>query len=232
MSVIGFRQRSGCIDQRPSRHEPGDEIDMQEVMLLSNGEQEMIIGNQDKALTFYNIIKVTPDKFTMLNGGLQLSAVLDLEIPLVKESYGSFRYTKKNNAIKSQFLGMDVDFTMPGNTKFVGGQTLGDQILAYNKFETIGDVKHEEKVKLYARLVKNLDSTYIYVDPLHQTLAIADDGSNYMAEVTGGTRALQNDWNKFVFSGDLTGMKGVQDSKKEKHLPSTEVSMRRMKGWM
>ena len=64
--------------------------------------------------------------------------------------------------------------------------------------------------------MKNLDSTYIYVDPLHQTLAIADDGSNYMAEVTGGTRAIQNDWEKFVFSGDLTGMKGVQDSLKRK----------------
>ena len=107
----------------------GDEIDMQEVMLLSNGEQEMIIGNQGKPLIFYNIIKVTPDKLTMLNGGLQLSAVLDLEIPLVKESYGSFRYTKNNNGIESQFLGMNIGFTMPGNTKFVAGQNLGDQTL-------------------------------------------------------------------------------------------------------
>lgn len=216
LSVIGFNNGPAASVKGLPGMKPVDEIDMQEVQLLSNGEQEMIIGNQDKPLTFYNIIQVTPDKFTMLNGGLQLSASLDLGIPLLKKSYGSFRYTKQNNVIKSQFLGMDVNFTMPGNTMFVGGQILGDQTLEQNKFEAIGYVKHEEKVKLFARMVKNLDSTYIYVDPLHQTLAIADDGSNYMAEVTGGTRATSNDWKKFVFSGDLTGMKGVQDSKKRK----------------
>jgi hypothetical protein len=216
LSVIGFNNNPAASIKGLPGMNPADEINMQEVLLLSNGEEEMIIGNQGKPLTFYNIIKVTPDQFTVLNGGLQLSASLDLEIPLLKKSYGSFRYTKQNNVITSQFLGMDVDFTMPGNTMFVGGQNLGDQILEPNKFEAIGYVKHEEQVKLFSRMVKNLDSTYIYVDPLHQTLAIADDGSNYMAEVTGGTRALQNDWNKFVFSGDLTGMKGVEDSKKRK----------------
>src|SRR5690606_2801887 len=121
---------------------PTDEIGLQEVQLISNGEQKMIIGNQDKPLTFYNIVKVTPDKFTMLDGGLQLSAALDLEIPLLTESYGSFRYTKPGDVVESQFLGMDVDFTMPGNTMFVGNQNLGAQTLAQDKFEAIGYIKH------------------------------------------------------------------------------------------
>ncbi|MEO1050818.1 MAG: hypothetical protein AAFX87_09330 [Bacteroidota bacterium] len=193
-----------------------DEITMQEVMLMSNSEQKMIIGNQNQALTFYNIIKVKPDKFTMLAGGLQLSATLDLEIPLLGESYGSFRYTKENGQLQSQFLGMDVDFTLPGSTMHVGNQLLGAQTIEQNKFEAIGYIKHEEQVKLFTRLVKNLDSTYIYVDPLHQTLPISDDGSNWMAEVTGGSKVIPGNWNKFVFEADLMGMKGVEDSKRRK----------------
>lgn len=216
LSIIGSNNEPAASIKGLPGMNAVDEIDMQEVSLLSNGEEEMVIGNQDKPLIFYNIIKVTPDKFTVLKGGLELGASLDLEIPLLKESYGSFRYTKQNNGLKSQFLGMDVDFTMPGNTMFVGNENIGFQTLGPNKFEAIGQIQHEQKVVLDTRMVKNLDSTYIYVDPLGQTLEIADDGSNYMAKITGGTRALQNDWDKFVFSGDLTGMKGVQDSKKRK----------------
>ena len=216
LSVIGFNKEPAASIKGLPGMNPGDELDMQEVLLLSNGEQAMIIGNQDKPLTFYNIIKVTPDKFTVLDGGLQLSAALDLEIPLLKESYGSFRYTKPNNVLKSDFLGMDVNFTIPGNTKFVGHQAAGYQTLKPNKFDALGEIRHGVMQSLSSRLVKDLDSIYVYVDPFDQILPISEDKSNYMANVRGGTRALSNDWNKFVFSGDLMGMKGVQDSKKRK----------------
>ncbi len=216
MSIIGFNNQPAASIKGLPGMVSTDEIDMQEVLLLSNGEQEMIIGNQDKALTFYNIIKVTPDKFTMLDGGLQLSASLDLEIPLLQASYGSFRYTEENGILQSQFLGMDVDFTIPGNTLFVGDQILGSQTIQQNKFDAVGYIEHEGQVKLFTRLVKDLDSTYIYVDPLGQTLPIAENSSNYMAEITGGTKTIPGNWNKFVFSGDFVGMKGVEDSKKRK----------------
>ncbi len=194
----------------------GDKIKFESITLYSNNERDMNMGDQQQTLMFYDIIDVSPDQFTAYEDGFEIGAMMDLHIPRLKKSRGGFRYTKEQGKVVSHFLGMDVDFEGIGKVRFISSDEPGSQVLIQGNFDAVGKIKDVEGIDLLGRLHKDNDSTYVIVEPLHQMMNIAKDGSNKLIEITGDMHVVNNDWDYFIFSGDLDGMKGVEDSKKRK----------------
>lgn len=216
ISVAGIDGKEGASIANLPGMESGDKIKFESISIFSNGEKNINMGDQVQTLPFYDILDVTPDMFVVVEGGLEMFGKMDLNIPRLQQSRGGFRYKKVNGQVVSEFLGMEIDFEGPGRVRFIAVDEPNSQVLTQGIFDGKVKIRDVEGIKLLGRLHKDLDSTYVIVEPLHQKMNIAEDGSNKLVEITGDMHVEGSDWGFFVFSGDLEGMKGVEDSKKRK----------------
>ncbi len=195
----------------------GENIQFQVFSMLSNGEQSIDLANQDKELTFYNILKVKPLAIIPYDGYFQLMGSMDLGIPRIKKQNGKIRFEKKNNAIEFMLYPLNMGFDAPGKISFNSGQTPGDQVFNNSTFTATGVLNDAEGLQLKAVLHRDQQHAWVEVDPYNQKLPIGGSNTTYLSDVRGEMKVdySKKDWGYFTFNGIMNGVKGMEGDKKK-----------------
>jgi hypothetical protein len=189
----------------------GAEIGLEKLSLLSNGEQLLTFPPGAPPAVFHDVFELTPGTLSAFADFFQLSGTVDLGVPRLASSYQAIlTFSRPSGAIEMKLDAIPFQFTGPGKVQFIAGQTPGAQTLDAGGFHAAGQLVSSEGVKLKTTLHRTLKETVIQVDPLGQTLPIGGSAT-WLSAVTGEMRVdpAVADWNKFVFAGDLQGVKGM-----------------------
>lgn len=192
----------------------GKTINFKLVSLLSNGEQQTGIANNDY-MRFYNIIDVQPTSISYGDGYLDLASMTNLGIPRIPERAGFIRFKKENGQVVVQVAPMPFTIDAPGKVKLSVGNKPEDSEVRENFFKAIGTLTDEEGINLKASIQKTTTKTHIEIEP-NQKMQLGGSGTSFKA-VEGGIEIdkTTNDWKKLVFSGELDGFKGVKKGKRQ-----------------
>jgi hypothetical protein len=193
--------------------QPGALLKFQTLSLLSNGEQNVNLGNQQQELMFYDILKVKPIGFSGGDKYFDMQCNIDLDIPRIEPASGILRFSKSTGTLKTEVYPFNVSFDGPGGVRFNAAMYQGDQLLNASGFTAKGTIKDKEGILLLGKLHRTTTNAWIEVDPLGQTLPLGTGGTS-LTKVTGKMEVDANidDWTKFTFSGDMTGFTGMESN--------------------
>ncbi len=213
LRIIGTQGAPGVSISGLPGMEAGVDLKFQSFSLLSNGEQQINMGNQQQELVFYKILKVKPLSFSGGDKYFEMSCNIDLSIPRIEPGSGVIRFSKPANQVLFTLYPFNVSFDGPGNVKFVSGLNQGDQKLESSGFTAVGSIRDSEGINLKGKLHKTINSAWLEVDPKGQKMPLGS-GQTSLANIEGKMEVLPNinDWSNFTFSGDMTGFKGMQSN--------------------
>lgn len=193
--------------------QPGALIKFQTLSLLSNGEQNVNLGNQQQELVFYDILKVKPIGFSGGDKYFDMQCNIDLDIPRIEPASGILRFSKSTGTLKTEVYPFNVSFDGPGGVRFNAAMYQGDQMLNTSGFTAKGTIKDKEGISILGKLHRTTAKAWIEVDPLGQTLPLGTGGTS-LSKVLGKMEVDANidDWTKFIFSGEMTGFTGMESN--------------------
>jgi hypothetical protein len=191
--------------------QPGSLLKFQSLSLLSNGEQNVNLGNQQQELVFYDVLKAKPIGFSGGDKYFDMQCNIDVGIPRIEPASGIIRFSKSSGTLKTEIYPFNVSFDGPGGVRFNASLYQGDQAVNTSGYSAKGVIKDKEGIILKAKLHRTIDKAWIEVDPLGQTLPLGTGGTS-LAKVEGRMDVDKtiNDWTKFTFSGDMTGFTGME----------------------
>ena len=196
-------------------------LELETVSLLSNGENVFSIGTGAKKMRLFNTVEFKPQMVFSLADGFVLSGAADFHIPRVRDGVGVRLTFVKNAPLATypKFDPIDLGFEGKGNIKFdiiPAGQVFNANARTFTTYGTVQEpgVLNPIQVKMtyFDNNVNSQIRTEIVESPLapNQPVKIGEqDNTTYLEKVTCKTKADQNDWDLFVFEGDLKGAKGV-----------------------
>ncbi len=165
LRIIGLQGTPGVSVSGLPGMEPGAAMKFQSFSLLSNGEQDIDMGNQQQEIVFYKILKVQPLSFSGGDKYFQMSCNIDLNIPRLKPASGVIKFSKPASQVNFELYPFNVSFDGPGGVKFISGITQGDQKLEASGFTATGTIKDYEGINLKGKLHRTQNSAWIEVDP-------------------------------------------------------------------
>ena len=194
--------------------ETGKTINFKKISLLSNGEQQTGLDNNEP-LKFYNIIDVTPVSIFSGPGYIDLTTTTDLGIPKVLENTGFIRFLKEGSNIKVKVAPIPFKIDIPGKVSFSVGNKLEDTSVKENFFSATGFLEDKEGIQLTATIKKTPAKTEIEIDK-GQKLQLGDSQTSF-ADIEGtiGIDKNTKDWEKLSFSGEMKGFKGIKKGKRQ-----------------
>jgi hypothetical protein len=192
--------------------ESGASLKFQKFSLLSNGEQEVVTGNQQQELTFYNVLKVKPLSFSGGDKYFDMMCNIDLDIPRIEPASDILRFTKSTGQLKTVVYPFNVTFEGPGGIKFISSIAQGDQKVDATGYTAIGTIKDAEGINLKGILHRTTEKAWVEVNPTGQSMPLGT-GQTSLANITGSMAVPQGapDWTNFVFSGDMKGFVGMDN---------------------
>jgi hypothetical protein len=196
--------------------EAGAELKFQSFSLLSNGEQQINMGNQQQEIVFHKILKVKPLSFSGGDKYFNMSCNIDLDIPRIEPGSGTIRFSKPGSEILFTLYPFNVSFEGPGGVRFISGIAQGDQKLEASGYTAIGTIKDKEGINLKGKLHRTVNAAWLEVDPKGQKMPLGS-GLTSLQNIEGKMEVLSasNDWSKFTFSGDMAGFNGMQSGLKK-----------------
>jgi hypothetical protein len=208
-------------------------LELETVSLLSNGENIFSVGTGASKMRLYNTVDFKPQTVSALPDGFVLSGVANFHIPRIRENIAMRLVFSKDKPVAEtpRFDPIDLNFDGPGNIRFVtanGGQKFERSTNNERTFVTYGSVGEPGVLDPIAVKMTYFDHTSvgnirteIIQSPLVSNHKVKIGTENTRLEnVTCRTKANQNDWDLFVFEGDLTGASGVSDDA-NKHMKFT-----------
>ncbi|MBN2612961.1 MAG: hypothetical protein JXB00_15505 [Bacteroidales bacterium] len=213
LRIIGTQGAPGVSISGLPGMEPGAELKFQSFSLLSNGEQQINMGNQQQELVFHKILKVKPLSFSGGDKYFEMSCNIDLNIPRIEPGSGVIRFSKPAAQVLFELYPFNVSFDGPGSIRFISGIAQGDQKLEASGYTAKGTIKDNEGINLKAKLHRTQTAAWIEVDPKGQKMPLGS-GQTSLSDIEGKMEVISNvnDWSKFTFSGDMTGFKGMESN--------------------
>lgn len=193
--------------------ETGKSIDFAVVSLLSNGEEQSGIANNE-SMRFYNIIDVKPTGITTGDGYIDITSMTNLGIPKIPESAGFIRYIKENGELKVQVAPVPFALDAPGKVTLSVGNNPKNTEIREGFFKAIGTLTDEEGISLQASIQKTNSKIHIEVEP-GQNMKLGGSGTSFK-DIEGKIELdNNNNWKKLTFSGELDGFKGVTSGQRQ-----------------
>jgi hypothetical protein len=192
--------------------ESGASLKFQKFSLLSNGEQDIVLGNQEQELVFYDVLKVKPLAFSGGDKYFDMQCNIDLDIPRIGEASGILRFSKSTGQLKTEVYPFNVSFEGQGGVKFNSSISYGDQKVDATGFTAVGTIKDAEGINLNGRLRRTTTNAWVEVYPTGQSMPLGT-GQTSLSNVTGkmAVTPSANDWSDFTFSGDMKGFTGMDN---------------------
>lgn len=194
-------------------------LELETVSLLSNGENVFSIGTGAKTMKLYKTVEFRPQTVFSLPDGLVLGGIASFHIPRVRDQIGVRLVFEKNsdNTVNPRFDPIDLAFDGRGNIKFQinpVGQVF-DAI--QHTFSTQGFIQEPGvlapvpvMLTYYDKTPVSAITTQIVESPHVPNIKVKIGEENSLLEhVTCRTKANQDDWDLFVFEGDLAGVPGL-----------------------
>ena len=212
----------------------GVDLDLETVSLLSNGENVFSVGTGASKMKLYNTVQFKPQTVYSLSDGFVLAGATSFHIPRVREGVGAqLKFTKNasSNDKNPSCDPIDLGFDGKGNIVFKVMPTL-EQTFDKNKntFTCYGTVEEPgvlDPVKVIMTYHGGFNVsncwTEIHESPKFPTQVVKigeKDNTTFLEQVKCHTKADQNDWDLFVFEGDLSGAKNVS-AQSNKHMVFT-----------
>lgn len=210
--------------------EPNAMMRMSNFAINSKSDFFSLTPEQNQTIKLYKvgILKLT-SALLAYNDYLHIPG-LGFNIPNVSQSTAVQYYKGSGGQIAFKMKGININ-TAAGNGVYMKfgvdeSQQLS-QVLDESGFRSHGAVGEENKFETNCWLFHTVDSTSVLVETPYtpfttlqnyQTLKIGAT-KTYLDKLTGGMKVASNKWNNFHFEGDLSGTKGITDSKK--HLTFT-----------
>ncbi len=194
--------------------ETGKTIDFDVISLLSNGEQQTGIANNEY-MRFYNIIDVQPTSISSGDGYIDVSSMTNLGIPRIPESGGFIRFKNENGNVIAQVAPVPFTIDAPGKVKLSVGNKPENTEVKKGFFKAIGTLTDNEGIKLKASVQKTIAKTNIVIEP-DQKMQLGGPNTSFK-DIKGGINIdkTTSDWKKLVFSGELDGFKGIKKGKRQ-----------------
>lgn len=211
LRIIGEGGQPGVTIGNLPGMKAGDLIKFQKFSLFSNGDQIIVPGNQAQIITFYDVLKAKPLRFTGGDKYFDMACGIDLDIPQLEEVSGAIRFSKPAGEIQFELYPINVSLHGPGNVDFVANIQFNDhpQQLTKGKFTANGTIRDKEGINLKAQLNRTTNASWIEVNPKNQKMVL---GSGSLADIEGKMDADMSTgaWKNFSFSGKMDGFKGMQ----------------------
>lgn len=188
------------------------QLALEKVSLLSNGEQLLTFPPDAAPVPFYDVFALKPGMLAAFDGFFQLSGTVDLGIPRLASSYQAIlTFSRPGAAIEMKLDAIPFQFTAPGKVQFLAAQHPDAQRLDASGFHAAGKIVSSEGVELKTVLHRTTQQTNIVVEPAGQTLPIGGSAT-WLSSVAGEMHVEPaiHDWRKFVFSGDMEGVNGME----------------------